>query len=181
MAINTVYATKITDTGSEPITTAQAKLHCAIDYTDYDNLIPIYISAARIAVERATGLALVTKTVKLTAALIAKVPFQLSHSPVTEFKYIIPVEFYSYNYDYIWDGVNGVNLGVNNELVTVEHDGIYEIEYDAGYTTVPADLKLAVLQMFAFIFNHRGEYAEGKLDISLEAERILQSNSRFLI
>lgn len=181
MAINTVHSTKITDTGSEPITTAQAKLHCAIDYSDYDTLIPIYISAARIAIERATGLALVQKTVKITAELQANYPFQLSHSPITEFKYVVPVDIEDYNIELSWDGLNGVNFGANFDVINVKNSGIYDIEYEAGFATVPSDLKLAVLQMFAFIFNHRGEYNEGKLDISVEAERIMQSNSRFLI
>lgn len=180
MSINTVFSTKITDTGVEPITMDQAKLHASIDYSDYDSLIPIYISAARIAVEKATGLALVDKTVNQTVQLKANVPFTFSYSPVKQFSYAV----YEPNQIGPNSWINGqfpTNYGSNDEIMTVEQDGIYEIEYKAGFTTVPNDLKLAVLQMFAFIFNHRGEYQEGRLEMSLEAERIILDVRRFAI
>jgi hypothetical protein len=66
-------------------------------------------------------------------------------------------------------------------MISVEYDGTYEFEYLAGYETVPVDLKLAILQMFTFIFNNRGEFSEGKIDVSLEAQRIMGQNARFLI
>lgn len=180
MAINTLLSTKITDTGSEPVTTEQAKLHASIDFTDYDSIIPIYISAARIAVEKTTGLALVAKTVEHTASLKANVPFQLSYSPVTEFSYAVHDD-QAYGQNYWLSSELPSNFGSNGEVLVVENDGIYDIMYKAGYSTVPADLKLAVLQMFTFIFNHRGEYGEGKLDLSVEAERIIMNNRRFSI
>lgn len=180
MAINTILSTKVTDTGTEPITTAQAKLHASIDYTDYDSIIPIYISAARQAVEKYTGYALVDKTVKHTANLKANVPFQLSYNPVKQFSYAIR-DYGQMNQNMILDGELANNFGANSEIVIVEQDGIYDIEYTAGFTSVPADLKLAVLQLFTFIFNQRGEYSEGKLDISLEAERIVRNVTRFAI
>lgn len=175
MSTNIVLSTKLSDTGSEPISTDQAKLHCAIDYTDYDNLIPIYISAARIAVEQATGYAIVEKTIKQVVNLYALSPFKLSFSPILQLNYVIPVNVYGCN------GNAPYSFGANSELITVDYSGTYEIEYIAGYETVPADLKLAILQLFTFIFNHRGEYNEGKLDISLEAERIIMNNKRFIV
>jgi hypothetical protein len=180
MAINTILSTKITDTGSEPITTTQAKLHASIDYGDYDSLIPIYISAARIAIERATGLALVEKTVKHTVNLKADVPFAFSYSPVKQFSYAI-YEPNQIGPNYWINGELPNSFGANNELLTVEQDGMYEIEYKAGYDVVPNDLKLAILQMFTFIFNHRGEYQEGKLETSLEAQSIILDVRRFSI
>lgn len=180
MAINTLLSTKITDTGSEPVTIEQAKLHASIDYTDYDSIIPIYISAARIAVEKTTGLALVEKTVQHTANLKANVPFQLSYSPVKQFNYAVH-DSTAYGQNYWLSTDMPINFGVNGEVLVVEHDGIYDIEYKAGLASVPADLKLAVLQMFTFIFNHRGEYGEGKLDVAVEAERIVMNSRRFSI
>ena len=180
MAINTILSTKVTDTGTEPITTAQAKLHASIDYSDYDTILPIYISAARMAVEKCTGYALVEKTVKHTANLKAHVPFQLTYSPVKQFNYAIQ-DYSQLGQEYGLNSDTGLNFGSNGEVLMVDLDGIYDIEYKAGFDTVPADLKLAVLQMFTFIFNHRGEYSEGKLDISVEAERIVRNVSRFAI
>ena len=181
MSINTILSSKVTDTGSEPITAEQAKLHASIDYTDYDSIIPIYISAARIAVENATGLALVDKTVKLTARLYSGMPLKLPYSPVKQFSYAALVVQNAYGQN-VWSPSDPIDAyGVNDDLLTVATDGMYEIEFTAGYANVPADLKLAILQMFTFIFNHRGEYNEGKLDTAIEAERIIINNRRFAI
>lgn len=181
MPINTVISTKISDTGSEPITTEQAKLHAAIDYGDYDSLIPIYISAARIAIENATGLALIEKTVKQVIQLYGNTLFKLSYSPVKTFNYGYELSLNECG-QYIINGTGQpVNYGANDEVIVVPTSGIYEVEYAAGYSVVPADLKLAILQMFTFIFNHRGEYNDGRLDISVEAERIIMNNKRFIV
>lgn len=181
MPINTVISTKITDTGSEPITTAQAKLHASIDYADYDSLLPIYISASRIAIENATGQAILQKTVKQVVQLYANSVFKLSYSPVIAFNYGIELTQDSCGQYSINGSGLPVSYGANDEVIVAEKTGMYEIEYVAGYDTAPADLKLAILQMFAFTFNHRGEYNEGRLDMSMEAERIIMNNKRFIV
>jgi hypothetical protein len=108
------------------------------------------------------------------------VPFQLTYSPVKQFNYAIQ-DYSQLGQEYGLNSDTGLNFGSNGEVLMVDLDGMYDIEYKAGFDTVPADLKLAVLQMFTFIFNHRGEYSEGKLDISVEAERIVRNVSRFVI
>ena len=80
MSVNTILSSKISDTGSEPVSVEQAKLHAAIDYTDYDSILPIYLSAARQSIEKATGQALVSKKVNLTVALYAGNVFKPPHS-----------------------------------------------------------------------------------------------------
>lgn len=181
MPTNTVISTKITDTGAEPITIQQAKLHASIDYNDYDSLLPIYISAARIAIENATGLAIVDKTVKQIVQLYTNSLFKLSYSPVKSFHYGIELVTNDCGQYILISTGDQLNFGANDEVVTSPSNSLYEIEYEAGFSTVPADIKLAILQMFTFIFNHRGEYNDGKLDISVEAERIIMNNKRFII
>lgn len=181
MPINTVISTKLTDSGAEPITTDQAKLHASIDYADYDSILPIYISAARIAIENATGLAIIQKTVKQVVQLYANSIFKLSYSPVKSFSYGLELNQSDCG-QYMLNGTGQpVNYGANDEVIVAEKTALYEIEYIAGYTTVPADLKLAILQMFTFIFNHRGEFSDGRIDVSIEAERIIMNNKRFII
>ena len=177
MSVNTIISCKITDTGAEPVTMEQAKLHAAIDYSDYDSLIPIYIAAARQSIEKATGFALVTKKVNLSVALVGGNVFRLPHSPVSQVNYIVP----ALPNDNLLDPTDIINVGPNNDFILVDIDGIYDIEYECNIAFVPADIKLSILQMFAFIFNHRGEFTEGKLDYSVEAERIIGQNTRFVI
>jgi hypothetical protein len=178
MSINIIHSTKVIDGNVEPVTTAQAKLHASIDYTEFDSIIPTYISAARLAVEKASGLALVDKTVTSQATIYVEYPLILSYKPV---KQVNMIRFLD-DEDCDMYGCDGpIIRGAENELVFVKKKGLYEIEYEAGMSSVPADLKLAILQMFAFIFTQRGDYNEGKLDISLEAERIMRQNQRFLV
>jgi uncharacterized phiE125 gp8 family phage protein len=176
MSVNTIYSTKVTESAGEPVSASDAKLHASIDYSDFDTLIPIYLSAARIAIERATGLALVQKTIKCQAYIFPEAPFMLAYSPVKQVNYIMGVGSTSSCTD-----ESPVVLGANDEVVMVSEPGQYEIEYVAGFDTCPADLKLAIFELFTFIFTHRGEYSEGKLDISLEAARIIGENARFLV
>lgn len=174
MAVNTIISSKVTETGTEPVSLEQAKLHAAIDYSDYDAILPIYLSAARQSVEKATGQALISKKVNLTAQLISNTPFRLPDSPISQVNYITP----TFNNNGFQDQSN---VGVANDFIMVDLDGTYDIEYECSISSVSADLKIAILQVFTFIFNHRGEYMEGKLDYSVEAERITGQNSRFII
>jgi uncharacterized phiE125 gp8 family phage protein len=178
MAINIIHSTKVIDGSNEPISTSEAKLHASIDYSEFDSIIPTYISAARLAVEKATGLALVQKTITSQATIYVEYPLILSYKPVKQVNYI---RYLSENECDLYGADAPVVRGAENELVFVKKEGLYEIEYVAGMTSVPADLKLAILQMFAFIFTQRGDYNEGKLDVSLEAERIMGQNQRFFV
>ena len=178
MQINIIHSTKVVDGSSEPVTTSEAKLHASIDYSAFDTIIPTYISAARLAVEKATGLALVQKTVTSQATIHPEYPLILSYKPV---KQINNIAYLGGDECDIYGCDAPVVRGAEKELIFVKREGLYEIEYVAGMTTVPADLKLAVLQMFAFIFTQRGDFNEGKLDVSLEAERIMRQNQRFLV
>jgi len=175
MSVNTILSTKVTEVAGEPVSTSEAKLHASIDYTDFDTLIPIYISAARLAIERATGLSILQKTIVTQAFLYPEFPFALQYSPVKSINYIIGVE------DSICDSEQPFVSGANSEIIQVKQAGHYEIEYMTGFASCPPDLKLAILQLFTFIFTHRGEYSEGKLDISVEALRIIGENARFQV
>ena len=105
----------------------------------------------------------------------------MSYSPVKTFNYGLELNQSDCG-QYMLNGTGQpVNYGANDEVIIAEKTALYEIEYVAGYTTVPADLKLAILQMFTFIFNHRGEFSDGRIDVSIEAERIIMNNKRFII
>jgi len=178
MAVNTIISTRVTETGTEPVSIEQAKIHAAIDYTDYDSILPIYLSAARQSIEKATSIALISKKVNLTVSLVANTLFRLPDSPVSQVNYIISTLNNSTASYYTQDQSN---VGAANDFVIVEMDGLYDIEYECSVSSVQADLKIAIMQMFTFIFNHRGEYSEGKLNYSVEAERIVGQNARFQI
>jgi uncharacterized phiE125 gp8 family phage protein len=81
---------RITAPAVEPLTLAEAKLHCRVDGSDEDALITALIVAAREQAEHETGRALVTQTWELVhdafpeAFVLRKAPIQ----SVTSLKYL---------------------------------------------------------------------------------------------
>ena len=81
---------RIAAPASEPLTLAEAKLHCRVDGTDEDALITALIVAAREQAEHETGRALITQTWELVhdsfpdAFVLRKSPIQ----SVTSLKYL---------------------------------------------------------------------------------------------
>lgn len=55
----------VTPPAAEPVTLAEAKAHCRVDYSDDDSLIESLISAARLWVEAYTRRRLITQTVQV--------------------------------------------------------------------------------------------------------------------
>jgi len=81
---------RIAAPASEPLTLAEAKLHCRVDGNDDDALITALIVAAREQAEHETGRALITQTWELVhdqfpeACVLRKAPIQ----SVTSVKYL---------------------------------------------------------------------------------------------
>ncbi|MFK4047239.1 head-tail connector protein [Roseomonas mucosa] len=76
----------VTPPADEPVTLEMARAHLRVDQTDEDTLIAAYLTAAREAVEEATGRALVTQVweVSFDAAEVALgQPILLPKQPVT--------------------------------------------------------------------------------------------------
>lgn len=81
---------RIAAPASEPLTLAEAKLHCRVDGTDEDALITALIVAAREQAEHETGRALITQTWELVLDAFPEA-FVLRKSPVqsvTSLKYL---------------------------------------------------------------------------------------------
>jgi len=79
---------KQTITGTEPITSAEVKTYCKIDYADEDALITSLIKGVREQVELFTGLALIAKTIEYFDEEIneeIKLPYP-EHSSIEEVK-----------------------------------------------------------------------------------------------
>jgi hypothetical protein len=171
MAVNTILGVRTTDTGSEPITMQEAKLHSAIDYSDYDSLIPTYITASRRMIEGTSGWALVEKTVTVDLSIDNQLPFMLPFNPIKEVLSVINLT----NGHCGWE----MQMMGDTQYIRFTDPGFYRVEYKAGFTVLPAEFKLACLQMFAFYFTNRGEDMSGKSMISAEAERIIESLRKF--
>lgn len=179
MSQNIIHSTVAKDAAgsSEPVTVGEAKLHAAIDYADYDTVIPIYLQAAREMVERATGYALVEKEVVSHATIGTDFSLELTFAPLSAFTSIKPVNEDGSLGDSL-DSTGFYRFGTTGTNIFVTAPGIYEIKYKAKLDPVPASLKLAVLHQFNHIFVNRGDSGEAG-GISKEALEIIGQWRRF--
>lgn len=146
----------IADAAVEPVSRTDAKNWMRIDYTDDDTLIDSLISAARQHLEKLTGRSLSNKKYSVNIELRGtqnEWVIELPYSPVI--------------------CVDSVNLkeGINdNELLTVNDDyeviggklwiyaqGIYTVVYQAGYGSIPYDLRNDILTLVAWMYENRGK------------------------
>jgi uncharacterized phiE125 gp8 family phage protein len=142
--------------GAESILLAEIKAHLYIESgnSDFDSLLTTLITQVRQYVEEITCLSLVSKTV--TAYFDYYAPFRIPFAPVTSFA----------SAD-MKTGINTYETKTINTDFEVENGvfssyfGTFRIKlvYIAGYTssTIPAGLKLAMLNEIARRFDNRGD------------------------
>jgi uncharacterized phiE125 gp8 family phage protein len=145
---------------TEPVTTAEVKTHCKIDGTDEDTYIGSLITQVRRRIENLCGISIVTKTVILTAGITCDE--HLPYGPVssiTEVKYQTGNDATTGAEE--WDTITGTSdyytNGQEYKIFKPGYGGTFQITYTAGYSTVPDDLKLAVLNECAYRFQNRGD------------------------
>lgn len=136
----------------EIITLAEAKRHLRIDFTDEDQLITGLITASRIAIENYVQLSLVPCEV---TALIQN---EISGIKLPWGPYVDGLELRTEDDVLIDPGLYKLRGG---ELFQYSYE-IFQAKYNAGYDedTLPADLKLAILNQLTELYENRGE---GKL------------------
>lgn len=144
------------ESGNECVSLTEAKNHLYIDSgnSDFDTILTAIIKQAREYVEEITALSLISRTV--TAYFDYSNEFTIPFGPVTTFT---SAE--------IKTGINTWETKTVNEdyeLVDqtfISYSGNYRMRliYVAGYTstTVPAGLKLGLLNEIALRFEHRGD------------------------
>ena len=153
----------ITAPTTYPVSRTEAKLHCRVDGADEDTLIDGLIAAANDYVERYTGRSFATQTLRLTHDDFAD-DLQLPRGPVQSVTHIK------------YDDIAGVEQTLSTDYYTLDNvghpawivlnngydwpevlDGIntVRVTYVAGYTTVPAPVKLAMLLLIGLWYDNR--------------------------
>lgn len=164
----------ITPPALEPVTLAEAKLHCKVDSTDDDTLLAIYITSARAAAEHETGRALVTQTWEL---LLDAFPCDEVELPkpnvlsITSVKYTdtdgVEQTIGSPNYtfdnarltgwllpavDYAWPSTQAVANAVRVRFTA---------GYGAAASDVPANVRHWMLMQIGAAYRNRDAFAAG--------------------
>lgn len=144
-------------TTTEPVTLAEAKEALQITSTDFDTKLTRLITQCRKSVEEATALSLIYKRVVLICDINEE--WELPYGPV------IGIEDVSTRETSVGSGMpTFTTLEEGWEVDGSEFMKIYsaspnrhKLTYTVGYTSVPADLKLALLSEIAYRFAHVGD------------------------
>jgi uncharacterized phiE125 gp8 family phage protein len=151
----------------EPITLAEAKAHCRVDWSDDDTIIGVYITAARKFCEHYTNRAFITQTWRQNEDVFSE-PIILAKNPVQS---ITSVKYYdtddnqqtlstsNYQVDILSDEAK-IYEGVTNGYPSISLDVINPIEIImvSGYglaASVPEDIKSAIKIMTDFFYENR--------------------------
>lgn len=141
--MNLLVAKEIqTDLTSEPLSTAAAKASMKITFNDDDALISSLCKAARLWLENYTGLQLGVKTLKVTVDLTAGELYELPGPVIGIFSLQINNDCVDYR--------------IYGDAVEVYISGRCEIIYQAGFTTVPADILNDLKKIVAYLYQNRG-------------------------
>jgi uncharacterized phiE125 gp8 family phage protein len=143
---------------TEPVTLAQVKSHCKVDGSDDDTLLTSLITQVRRRVENYCAISVVTKTNILTANICGE--DWLPYGP------IVTIDDVQYREGTNTDGTPDYEELVDDDFSSYGEDhkvfkstqtGVHKITYTTGYTTVPDDLKLAILNEVAYRYTFRGD------------------------
>jgi hypothetical protein len=140
-AYNSVLSTSFSaESTTEPVTLQEAKDWCRIDVNDDDTLITSLITAARIMCENYANLSFINRTV--TAKIKNRLGgFNPPYGPLKE--------------------ITSATDSDGNAITDFDFDNAYPgnvtIVYTAGYDTLPVNLKTAILNQIAFLYENRGD------------------------
>lgn len=150
---------KITTTGAEPITLAEAKSWLKVDYADEDSLIGMLISGVREQVEEFTGLSLIASTIEYFNDEIPEeivLPYP-DHASITEVK-INDVVSTAYKKT----GLSQFIVYPESTYLSGENQqGIYIKYVTSG--NCPTGLKLELLKIIDEKYRNRGNTFEGSI------------------
>lgn len=166
MDINKIVNRSFASEGTEPVTLAEAKAHLNIPTgnTYFDTYITALITQARETAENFTGLSIVSKTVTVIIDLYSEC--MLPYNPVTTFTSAsLKTGANAYT---VQDLGNDFDIDGDYFIPIATLSGRWKLIYVAGYTpsTIPAGLKLGILQEIAFRFENRGDLTENRANVN---------------
>lgn len=163
------------ETVIEPITLSEAKAYMQIDadYASDDNTINIALTSARLRLEQWLNVGLVQREVKLIwDGRNIQLPLTPTKEVTTVFKNddaaAMPVGDYTvsgyplsivinelscHNFEYFYSLTGNVTISSNGNTISNDY---YTATYTAGYETLPALLKQALLSEADYVFKLRG-------------------------
>ena len=162
----------LTEVGyTEPVSVTEAKLYCRVTHTSEDTLIGELITTAREAIETATRLSLISKTVDIW---------------FTNEAGDIPIPFGPYQSGFVLlDSDGNAIAAADYKLVGGKHPFLsypllrdMKATYTAGFTVVPKQLQTAILDQVNHLYENRGANDQAHLGVCMKAWRACQQFTR---
>lgn len=165
----------ITPPAEEPVSLAEARLHCRVDGTAEDTLLSLFITSARRAAEHLCGRAFVTQTWELRLDAFPAAEIELAKPTVlaiTSLKYtdaagveqtIDPSNYALDPYDAVSPGWLLPAVGYSWPA-TQDIANAVRVRFTAGYgaaAAVPANIKSWMLLQIAAAFRNREAFQSG--------------------
>jgi hypothetical protein len=157
MAIYINGVTILADGVVEPVSLPDAKNWMKIDYDFEDSVIKDLISAARVHLEKVSGIALVNKLVKTNLQTTGIAPqvwmVDLPYGPlicVDSVKRKVGMNS--------WDLlIKNVDYEIIGGKLWLYSQSTYEVQYQCGYGSIPEDLATDILALTSWQFENRGK------------------------
>lgn len=147
-AFNAILDVQFSGTEVEPVTRAEAKSWCRIDVDDDNSLIDSLLTAARLVCEQYCNISFTSRTV--TAVLNNSCGnIFLPYGPVSG-----TVTMTDRDGNTVTDPKVRGSLFKFIESPCLDY---LQVSYSAGYSTLPPNLKTAVLSQIAWIYENRGD------------------------
>ena len=134
---------------TEPVTIEEAKQYCRVSNSVEDDLFAELITQSRQAVEKAANISITPKTVTLWFTNAAG-NFQLPFGPMTEFISLTDQNGNAVP-SYIYHLVGGQYPNLQRPL----YENMSAV-YTTGMTSVPKELKIAILDQINYGYENRG-------------------------
>ena len=168
-----------TDIANEPVSLAEMLLYLNVDNSYWNTLVDTLITSSRVSLERYTGCSFGTKTLVATFQKVAD-NIDIPYGPIQSITHVKSIDeggtktTLVAGTDYLITGNNFKNIrffGIDTPI---------EIEYVAGYTSLPGDLKVAIMKQVAMDYQFRESVAEGSFsELSNSAKKLANSYRRF--
>jgi len=149
----------VTDAASEPVSTSDMKTYLKVDYSDDDTLIAELVKSARQMVEGYLGRKIGSQTLKAHWTAYPKL-LRLPYAPIISVANVVKI-----------DDNTSTTLTLNTDYFLLGDDDKYiqfgakgstalEVNYTAGYTTVPSPILTAIKRTVAKMYEFRGDDIE---------------------
>lgn len=155
---------------------AKAQVHVDLDVTDHDDILTIYISAARSYLEQITGLRLAPQDVVLKAWGLECSTFSIPQAPVNAITSIEYIDDAGATQT-VSPSVYETHLGAKSSWIALAHNqswpahrcglGYVTFTLDCGYTAIPEPLKQAMLLIIGDWFANRETVVVGSVSFSI--------------